>query len=382
MSFLTAAKGHLINIPGWRTSRHLVVIESDDWGMVRTASRDAYTQLLAKGHPVDTSPYSQNDCLESNEDLTDLLEVLCRIRDHQGNPAVVTINNVVGNPDFRRIRESEFTAYFVEPFTETLERYPSHDRVMELYRIGMGEGCFVPQFHGREHVHVTHWMQALRDGATDIRDAFDRGMFTIPRRRSSDCGHVYVNAMFSTSIHDEAVIAASIAEGLRWFTRIWGFASQTAIAPCYQWSAPVEEAWRTGGVRGIQSAQVQQRPTRSGRLAHVRRYTGQVNTSGQTYAIRNVMFEPSLAPHRDAVPEALRQIARAFLWRKPAIIASHRLNYIGSLQATNKARGLSSLTRLLTAILRQWPDVEFIGSDQLHRLMQDARTEAHATRTR
>ena len=33
---------NLLNIPGWRTKRHIVVIESDDWGSIRMPSKDVY----------------------------------------------------------------------------------------------------------------------------------------------------------------------------------------------------------------------------------------------------------------------------------------------------------------------------------------------------
>ena len=37
---------NLLNIPGWRTKRKLVVIESDDWGAIRMPSKEIYNQFL------------------------------------------------------------------------------------------------------------------------------------------------------------------------------------------------------------------------------------------------------------------------------------------------------------------------------------------------
>ena len=50
---------------------------------------------------------------------------------------------------------------------------------------------------------------------------------------------------------------------------------------------------------------------------------------------------------------------------KPAIISSHRINYIGSLVEENRAYNLSRLNNLLKIILEKWPDIEFMTSDQL-----------------
>ena len=48
---------NLSNVKGWRTKRHIVVIESDDWGSVRMSSLESFERLKAAGVPVDTEPY-------------------------------------------------------------------------------------------------------------------------------------------------------------------------------------------------------------------------------------------------------------------------------------------------------------------------------------
>mgnify|MGYP000999890125 CR=1 FL=1 len=44
--FKSALLEQIINIPGWRTNRKIVVIESDDWGSVRMRSREVYDRLI------------------------------------------------------------------------------------------------------------------------------------------------------------------------------------------------------------------------------------------------------------------------------------------------------------------------------------------------
>ena len=61
---------NLANLPGWRTNRKIVVIESDDWGSIRMPSKFAYSNLLKKGIDVDKSfLYDTLDSLEKKEDL-------------------------------------------------------------------------------------------------------------------------------------------------------------------------------------------------------------------------------------------------------------------------------------------------------------------------
>jgi hypothetical protein len=59
----------------------------------------------------------------------------------------------------------------------------------------------------------------------------------------------------------------------------------------------------------------------------------------------------------------------AFRWNKPAIIGMHRINFIGSLVRENRELNLVMLKKLITLILKEWPDVEFMTSDELGKLI-------------
>ena len=129
INFLKTAKNHFINIPGWKTERKIVVFESDDWGMQRMPSKKAYENLLAKGYPVDKSIYNQFDTLESNEDIEALMDVLSSVKDMNNNPAIFTLNNILTNPDFRKILSSKYEEYHYELFTETLNKSKHSEKV-------------------------------------------------------------------------------------------------------------------------------------------------------------------------------------------------------------------------------------------------------------
>ena len=163
-------------IPGWRTKRKIVVIESDDWGSVRMSSKDAISILSKKDHDFDNDLYGKYDSLASEEDLSALFEVLNTVKDKNGNPAVLTANTIMANPDFQKIKDSNFTEYHFELFTETLKRYPQHNNAFALWQEGMNNAIFHPQFHGREHVNIAKWLSALQNDDTISRDAFDLGV--------------------------------------------------------------------------------------------------------------------------------------------------------------------------------------------------------------
>jgi hypothetical protein len=156
---------NISNIPGWRTKRHLVVIESDDWGSVRMPSREVFDNLIRDGIDLLSDEgyrYNKYDSLATSEDLTLLFEVLTSVKDSTGRPAVFTPVSVVANPDFDKIEQSDFSDYFYEPFTNTLKRYPDCEKSFTIWKEGIKSRLFVPQFHGREHLNVKVWMRALK----------------------------------------------------------------------------------------------------------------------------------------------------------------------------------------------------------------------------
>jgi hypothetical protein len=76
------------------------------------------------------------------------------------------------------------------------------------------------------------------------------------------------------------------------------------------------------------------------------------------------LFEPSESKS-DWVNKCFKNIEIAFRWNKPAIISTHRLNFIGSIFEENRTNNLKMLDSLLSAILIKWPEAEFISSADL-----------------
>jgi hypothetical protein len=352
---------NLINIPGWRTNRKILVIESDDWGSIRMPSNEVYLKFLSKGFDISKSDYNRLDALESNDDLAMLYEVLRSYKDIVGNPPVITANCVVGNPDFNKIRQSDFNDYFFEPVTETLKRYQQHDKVETLWKQGDAERIFHPQFHGREHVNVIRWMNSLRERTPEIMFTFDN-----ETTFSGNGDYNFMEVLDYNSPGDLAKMKASLAEGLNLFKKIFGFRSKSFIPPCYIWNSDIEETLNENGVKYIQGLVIQSLPTGTfGNYKKKYHFLGNRNSNGQYFLIRNCFFEPSLTKTADPVGECLNRIKIAFRWNKPAIISSHRINFMGSLVEKNRNDNLKLLDELMKRIIKQWPDVEFMTSDQL-----------------
>lgn len=80
------------------------------------------------------------------------------------------------------------------------------------------------------------------------------------------------------------------------------------------------------------------------------------------------MFEPN-KDINDSVAAALRDISIAFKYHKPAIISSHRVNFVSGKSEKNRDDGLKDLRMLLAEIIKQWPTVEFLTIKDLKNII-------------
>ena len=94
-------------------------------------------------------------------------------------------------------------------------------------------------------------------------------------------------------------------------------------------------------------------------------WSGRKNIYGLNYLIRNVFFEPALSPTFNWEADALNRINTSFFWGKPAIISMHRINFVGGLSEENRAQNLKRLKSLIDAVVKMWPEIEFLGSHEL-----------------
>ena len=120
---------------------------------------------------------------------------------------------------------------------------------------------------------------------------------------------------------------------------------------------------RSAGIKFIQGQRAQKVPSPTG-LKRKYHYSGQISPSGLHYLIRNCTFEPSSDQSIDWVDSCMRDIDNAFRFRNAAIIESHRVNYVGTLDSRNRDNNLKQLKALFTQILKKWPNVRFISTSE------------------
>lgn len=360
MTFKQYINHNILSILGWRTKRHIIVIESDDWGSIRMPSIDTYNTLVSKGVKLGKYGYEKFDTIASKEDLEKLFEVCDSFKDINGNPVVITANAVVANPDFEKIRASNYSEYFYESITTTMERYYPGHSPFPLWKEGMDKKVFHPQLHGREHVNVPMWINSLRQNHPGAREAFDKGVFSIVVPQNCDYRERNLTALHYTNEDEFLVMKQSIEESANLFKELFGYKSKSFIAPSYKWDERIEDVLKCVGVKYIQGLAVHY----SNGKRHIN-YIGTKNNNEQYYLNRNANFEYSQDTSIDWNDDAMKNIEIAFRWHKPATISAHRLNFIGGLNQKNRDINLVRFRELISSIQKKWPDIEFITSDEL-----------------
>jgi hypothetical protein len=357
----------LTNVKGQRIDDKIIVFESDDWGSIRMPNKEIREKFENKGYKISTNPYCQFDTLATSVDLERLFNVLQKHKDKDGNHPVFTANTVVANPNFDAIKASGYTKYSYKPFTTTLKEYYPEDDVYNKWLEGMQKKIFIPQYHGREHLNVPLWLNVLRSNNKPFVDAFNMGFWGLPNNLYDKNIFNIQAAYCSAKVEDIEYYKSSIIEGLNLFEKIFGYRSKTFIANNYTWSPKLDETLKKNGVIAFQGMKYQKIAAENGSSIHLKPvYTGKKNDFKQLYIVRNCVFEPSqMDDSFNNVKNCIKDIENSFLFKKPAVIASHRLNFIGAISVKNREKNLVMLDELLEEILKRWPDVKFMSSDIL-----------------
>lgn len=334
-------------------------------------SRHAFKKLSRAGIDLisyDAGRYNLYDSLSTSEDLALLFEILTSVRTINGNPAVFTPVTIVANPAFDKIRDSGFKEYYFEPFTTTLNRYKGCDDSFTLWLTGIEDKIFMPQMHGREHLNVAAWMNALQLGDNEALLAFNEGLWGFVPDKAKWPDIDYQAAFLLRDLRELEGQKLILKEGLDLFEKLFGYRASYFVPPNGPFNNSLNETLSQNGIRFRSASKIQHEPLGFGKSRRVFHYLGQKDKNGIRYITRNCFFEPS-QPGKDWVDSCLNDIKIAFRWNKPAIISTHRVNYTGSLIKSNRDRGLTGLHELIKSILHYWPQAEFLTTTELGNLL-------------
>jgi len=352
----------------FKTDRKIVVFEVDDFGAIRMPSKEIYDKLVARGFNLSDNRYNRYDTLLSENDLYNLFEVLTSVKDKNSKPAVFSPVAVVTNPDFKKIRESDFSTYFFETIPETFNRHFGNNNVWNIWEQGIEANIFLPQFHGREHLNVARWMRALQLNHGDTTLAFNFGFYGLPARYTLN-GQGYMDTYAYLNPAERARIIPNLKEGLEIFAKLFGYTALLFTPPNAIFDPLLEPDLRHTQLKFITRPKLRMVNRGNGQRIPVIGFMGRKGLFGMRYSVRTCSFEPCNPDRNDAVDQCLSQIQKSFNDKQPAIISSHRVNFAGNIDSKNGDNGLKQLKTLLKQVTLRWPDTEFMSSMLLYNMI-------------
>jgi len=357
---------NLKNISGWRSTKKLVVLAVDDYGNIRRHSKKVKL-------PKETNRFDVLDTLETREDIEALVDTLTAVKDKVGNHAVFTAYALPCNPDFEAIEESNFEYYHLESLPTTFEKLSTeqpeaYQGTWELWQKCIADGLLHPQFHGREHINLNLIRSKLKTRDKDILNSFrQRSVIALDDRAYQQKGWT---AAFAFWKEDELIQHKQILEeGLNSFEHVFGYKATAFTPPAQQFHPSLYPLIQQFGIEAIDRPFLYRQHEGQGKYTWKWECTHMDKRTNLVKLVRNVVFEPNIND-TDHVGKAMKQIETAFRWRKPAIISSHRVNFCGHIDPKNREKGLTSLKLLLNKIVNRWPDVEFLGVQELVNLIK------------
>lgn len=363
---------NLKNLTGTKTRRKLVVIYVDDYGSIRVRDKQAYNNLLKAGLAVDKTRYGY-DTLCTTEDLQMLFDVLTSVKDKNGHHAVFTPFANIANPDFEKIKESGFQQYYREPFTKTMERLgDAYNGTYELWKQGIAEGIFRPEYHGTEHISVWRFMKALQEGHKSTMLSFENESVASPFFPDEPKIDNATAVFDIVKASDNDSLKTDIKVGLDMFEELLGYRAVQFTPGAAIYSPLLHESLLQNGIKSIHVQRYKAYPLGEGKFVKSFLYTGKKNEVGQHYIVRNCVFEPFLddrTHNLNAVNNCLLNIEAAFRMHAPAMVSTHRVNFAGAIEPTHRDESLNDLRLLLTEIVKRWPDVEFVSGNQISKIL-------------
>jgi hypothetical protein len=345
----------------------IIVIESDDWGGIRTPSIEAAEKIRALGGFTADRAYLDYDTLESESDLISMFKVLSKHRGGDGKFPIITANFVMTNPDFIKIKESNFERYFYEPFTQSYLNYYGSNQIELSILEGIKKSFFYPQFHGREHVNIPLWLAILQSDDKIFKTAFDFNFFGIQTKLLESKKR---NIQMTYDLpYSSSYLKESIIDGLSLFQNIFGFRPKSFIPNNYIWNQDWNQVLIDNGVEYLQGIRLQTSPMENDNETRkqIKRFGGREEKFGVMSIVRNCSFEPSFKAFsgKELIARCLSEISLAFLFKQPAVISMHRLNFVSGLSLKNRDENLELLDELLNNVTKRWPEVRFMNTVQL-----------------
>ncbi|OGV49077.1 MAG: hypothetical protein A2017_11775 [Lentisphaerae bacterium GWF2_44_16] len=319
-----------------------VIFESDDWGACQCVKNAEHAKLVKKlnfemyGHKKDFT-----SSLETVEELQELFTVLNTFKGMDGLPASFTAFTCLSNPDFERIKKSNYSEYHEIGIDKGFPGGWERGDIVGKMRDGVKLGVWSPEYHTTlHHVSPIVLMELLRSNKKEgkiFRELFDSGAFLIGE---------HIPEYDGADITEQFKM---VKRGMEYFRNAFGFTPRSAVSSDIY--PETETVLAINGIRTIQlkTAQLnddtvtvyQTKPWNNQDFyAEIGEYNPMLDV---VYLERNVFFE-GFKNH--PASETVKVIEKRINSGKPAIISTHRGLYT-SIDEKYRKKSLAELKELL-----------------------------------
>lgn len=293
--------------------------------------------------------YYKQDCtagahLESPEDLEHLYATLERFHGADALPAVFTAFICACNPDYDEIRRNGFSSYAWIGVDRGVPHGWERGDFTAKWREGVKRGIFAPEFHAfLHHTSPKTWLRLLQTASPEgdlARKLFDLRVYFQGR---------HVPEYEGMNVREQY---ACVKTGIETFTRATGCLPAAAVTSV---AYPVTET--TWSLNGIRTICLKNSKMNTGEVVvyHTKPWNNQDTyvpigaynpMEDVIYLCRNAWFEGQSAD--EAFPVILRRWSEG----EPAVVSSHRSNYV-SLRREVVTRGYAKLEDLLGRLMEK-----------------------------
>jgi hypothetical protein len=344
--------------PGFRFSRPLVLLQSDDWGRVGVRDAEGQEELRAAGLSLGERPYDLYS-LETAEDVHELAEVLGSLQDSVGQPPCLEMNFVAANVDFPTSAAAGFRDIALKPLTEGLPGRWARPGLYDAYREGIEAGVFSPALHGTTHFCQRAVAHALtRDGERgELLRMLWKSETPYIQWRMPWVGYEYWDPEKAPA--ERFIPEREQEHWIGWaaqsFRKFFDESAVSACAPGYRAEPTTHRLWRAQGIR------VAQNGPGTMRAPHF-------DEHGLLHTYRSLDFEPALNPElrrEECVQHGAMWLARGL----PLIISAHSINFHSTL-APFRQKALPMLREFLGALKKLFPDLVYVNDRQLLEIVE------------
>ena len=322
-----------------------IVIESDDWGMMGSRSNEAI-DYLGKKYGKDNFSRWTTDAIETTSDLELLYDLLYKYKDSFKSPPIITTNFITHNIDYTNDSKLNF-----QPLSEYLIH---NNELRKMYDKGIVNNYIYPQLHGYSHYNFDNLNKYFNN--ENSKNLFNLGFLT-----GKSTIKTISNSFKGELIQQNKDVERNLRLAVNEFSNLFGFKPKTIIPPHFILDLNLLNIVRSHGIQCIQACN---RLIRFDRTRIRKIFFRKQN--GLYWFPRNARLDPH-DHYNYFADQCLTSIKKAFQSRIPAIIDFHRVNISGKYNSSYRDRTLKELNFILQTVEKQWPDAQFITTDELLR---------------